>query len=690
MDSPHSLAANFVSVNITSKMLNVTNSQGVMRNPDGTFYRGDAFEISYHIYVTGAALPSSILTNASIAYPADALDLVSSSNSSSIVQFAILQNSPYAAYNVTIVPYLFNEVGNAKIDAPSSIISQQPFAVVEYHPFFAYFTYMEYNNLNSSTYARPFVTLVRYDGNAPGYSYAGDANTDPFNAYNSTMERAFINNFTFSTEGWSVSTNQNPTSSPGAVNYSAYGSLNIGVEMLNKSYPGAITWSQRVWKFYFLANPSSIQSYISNSGIIYFNVTESAWYSPSANATLRYSEFNTSYLYEPIFYNGFLVFTNNNPNILIEYPANSFNVSVVAHNPNPLDAYLVQKVVGIFGNDSRVIDAFEPDLYAANSTMELKPIFANATEIVFLVNQTNIMTSSTAQMPYFTISVRGIAGMTTYQYNESNPPSYLGRPVITPYASFENITYDVDDEYSLFVMDDFSPPAPFSNFTGYFLAEPAGGYNLVMQPTSFSFTGPASYLTRTYGYPQGPFFVTEEPGNLTQDYTMLYGQNVTVPTNFAGGGITGLVVSGEGQGSVFYDATVFIGSESGGMSSIVVTSNSGQVLYNETIAGNGPVIVSFNPQEYVGEYTFEFPVYSNGTISIDLNGVWGALNTIAGIPVTSNYGAPAPSGITEQIMNIVWYLLVPALFIFWFVVAYFRLKSGGGTSSSSATPFPWG
>ena len=147
MDSPHSLAANFVSVNITSKMLNVTNSQGVMRNPDGKFYRGDAFEISYHIYVTGAALPSSILTNASIAYPADTLDLVSSSNSSGIVQFSILQTSPYAAYNVTIVPYLFNEVGNAKIDAPSSIISQQPFAVVEYHPFFAYFTYMEVQQL---------------------------------------------------------------------------------------------------------------------------------------------------------------------------------------------------------------------------------------------------------------------------------------------------------------------------------------------------------------------------------------------------------------------------------------------------------------------------------------------------------------------------------------------------------------
>jgi len=667
MDSPHSLAANFVSVNITSSMLNVTNSQGVMRNPDGTFYRGDAFEISYHISVTGAALPSNIITTASFVYQAGSLDLFSNSNN--IAQFVITQNSPYAPFNLTTVPYLFNEVGNMKIEASAAVSSSQPFAVVEYHPLFAYFTYMEYNNLNSSTYARPFITLVRYDGNAPGYSYSGDANTDPFNAYNSTMERAFINNFTFSTDGWSVQPNSAPSISTSAVNYVEHGDLDVRVQMLNRTYPGVITFSS-IYKFYFKANLSSL---INNHGIIYFNITESAWY--SQGASIHYSDFNTSYLYEPIFYNGYLVFTNNDP-------ANGFNVSVVAHNPDSLNAYLVQKVVGIFGNDSHVVNDFEPDLYAAYSTMELKPIFANATEVMFLVNQTNIMTSSSAQMPYFTISVRGLIGMTTYQYN---PSSYLGQPAITPYASYGNITYDVNDEYSLFVVADFSPPAPFSKFTGYFLAEPAGGYEVVMQPMNFSFTGsPASYLMRTYGYPQGPFFVTEEPGNLTQDYAMLYGQNVTVQPNFAGGGITSLVVSREG--SIFYVATVFIGNESGGVSSIAVTSNSGQVLYNETIASNGSAIVSFNPQGFSGAYTFEFPVYSNGTVSIDLNGAWGALNTIADIPVTSNYGAPAPSGITEQIMGIVWYLFVPVLFVFWFVVVWFKLKTSGGTSTPSN---PW-
>jgi len=64
-----------------------------------------------------------------------------------------------------------------------------------------------------------------------------------------------------------------------------------------------------------------------------------------------------------------------------------------------------------------VIDSFEQDLYAAySSTMVLKPYFANSTEEVFLVNQTNIMTpQSLGEVPYFTITVSGISGTTTYR-----------------------------------------------------------------------------------------------------------------------------------------------------------------------------------------------------------------------------------------------------------------------------------
>ncbi|MGA2876732.1 MAG: hypothetical protein ABSE82_14505 [Nitrososphaerales archaeon] len=675
MDSPHLLRANFVKLNVTTQLLNATSSNGlVLRNLDGTFYRGDAFQISYGIAVVNGSLPSNIVPI--IKYSFSTGDLTEVSNETGRAEFLILSTAPYAVEEVTASGYLQNEVDDVIIQSPSS--SSQPFAVVQYHPVFSYITYMEYNNLSASTYARPFVTLVRYDGNVPGYSYAGDANTDPFNAYNSTMERAFLNNFTFSVEGWNVSTNQtNPASSLEVVSYNAHNNLNVRVEMLNKSYPNVITWNQRVWKFYFLANLPSIHDYISNDGIIYFNITESAWYLQGA---AHYSEFNTSYLYEPVFYNGYLVFKSS-------APANGFNVSIVAHNPDPLNAYLIQEVEGIFGNDSQVIGSFEQDLYPAYSTtMVLKPFFENSTEEVFLVNQTNMMTPQYLDAPYFTISVHGLSGITTYVYNQS-AISNLGQPV-TSYQNgqaYENITYIVSDEYSLFEMNDFSPPSPFPYFTGYFLAQ-SNGYYVIAQPTSFSFNSSASYLVRTYAYAEAPFFITQEPGNLTQDYTMLYGQNVTVDSDFAGGGITSLVVSSEGNGSIFYDATISIDG-GGGVTQLLVMSDSGQVLYNESITSNDPMIASFSPPEFIGAYTFEFPVYSNGTISINMNGTWGSIDRIVDVSVASNYGEPAPSGITSQIMDIVWYLFVPVLLLFWFAVAWLKLRRGNREESSAPTPY---
>ncbi|MDG6908069.1 MAG: hypothetical protein JRN20_20055, partial [Nitrososphaerota archaeon] len=190
MDSPHSVTANFVKLNVTTQLLNVTSTANglVMRNPDGTFYRGDAFQISSKIsVVAGGPLPENVITLVKYSFPAVSVAEFSSSNETYNAEFQILDTAPYSQQKVTATAYLYNEIGNVLVQSPSS--SSQPFTVVQYHPIFSYFTYMEYNNLNSSTYARPFITLVRYDGNVPGYSYAGDANTDPFSAYNSTMER---------------------------------------------------------------------------------------------------------------------------------------------------------------------------------------------------------------------------------------------------------------------------------------------------------------------------------------------------------------------------------------------------------------------------------------------------------------------------------------------------------------------
>lgn len=675
MNSPHSLIANFVKLNITSQLLNVTSADGLnMRNPDGTFYSGDEFRISSTIsVVAGGPLPDNVIPVVTYFYSVGVLKQLSTENGSA--EFQVLPTATYARQMVTATGNLENEVDNVMIQSPAT--SPEPFAVVQYRPIFSYFTFMEYNDIGSSTYQRPFVTLIRYDGNEPGYSYTGDENTDPFNAYNSTMERAFLNNFSFSVEGWSISTNmQNPSSSLDVLSYPPHDSLTVHVQMLNKSYPDVITWNNRMWKFYFVASFPSIQNYISNDGIVYFNITESAWYS---QGTIRSSDYNTSYLYEPIFYNGYLIFKAANPDTV-------FNISIVAHNPDPLDEYLINEVTGIFGNDSQVIDSFQKDLYAAYSTtMVLKPYFENSTTEVFLVNQTDIMNGQSSGAPYFTITVSGVPGATTYVYNSSN----LERPVTTsPFGQeIKNTTYDVSDEFSLFSMNDFSPSSPFDNFIAYYLTQTDGFY-ILAQPASFSFSGHASYLVRTYDNPEAPFFVSQEPGNLAKDYAMLYGQNLTVDLNFGGGGITSLVVSSDGYGSSFYEATLVVGQGSG-VDRLVVTSDGGEILYNQSIVGSNALAASFNPPEFGGTYAFAFPVYSNGTVSIDLSGVLGSVDKIVEIPVISSYGSSAPPGIISEIMNVVWYLLVPVLFVFWLLVVWFRLRNEGSRrTSESQAPYP--
>ena len=99
-------------------------------------------------------------------------------------------------------------------------------------------------------------------------------------------------------------------------------------------------------------------------------------------------------------------------------------------------------------------------------------------------------------------------------------------------------------------------------------------------------------------------------------------------------------------------------------------------------------MVSFNPPEYVGTYTFKFPVYSNGSVSISLNGAWGAINKIVDIPVTSEYTTVLqPSMITQQLADLMWYIFLPVGIIFFFVLAFMNAKKR--SSSGSSSPLPW-
>jgi len=644
MDSPQDLVANFIEPQIQSKLVNVSDSYGNnLRNPDGTFYRLDKFEIQYDVGIVGGSntLPPSITFVVNVAYPQNVLS--ETENGSDFSNFTVLPSAAFAPYNITLTASILNSVDNSRRAIPN--YDCEPFAVVDYSPYLAYFTYMDYNALNSSSYERPFVILLRYDGNSPGYSYSGDVNTDPFSSSNSTGERAIVNSFTFLTKGWSIFSNLSIVNdSYGVTNFLYHPNLSLSLTLLNNKtgFPTVITWSNRVQKYYFLSNIQQIENYASADSIIYFNVTACAWYDNAyGSSNYRTNDFNTSYLYQPIFFNGYLVF---NP-----YGGSdaNFSVRIVSHNPSPLDNYVVSEASSVLGNDTNPISSLDQDLYPAYSTTILKPLISDSQEWVFLINQTNLATTNADAMPYFTISISGRAGYTQYFYEANNPPYYLSAP-ITYYQAVENATYNVSDYFGLFAMSDFPTSFPFQNLTGYYFMQPNVGNDLVMQPLNFSFSSSASipYLVRTYSDPSGPFFVSYEPGNLTQSYAMVYGENSTtvVSSNFIGGGIIGLDGNPVSEnGGTSYEVSLLIGNESGGASYIWVVSNEGQILYNESLLASSSSSISglFGPAGYVGEYTLQFPVgNASSSVSIYIKNVWGSISIIKGLEINANSPPP--------------------------------------------------
>jgi hypothetical protein len=636
MNSPHILIANYIDAEIQSKLVNVTDSYGNnLRNPDGTFYRLDKFEVWYNVVVIGgnSTLPPTVTFDVNITYPLSVLS--ETANGSDHVIFIVLPSAAFAPYNITLSASILNSVDGSKRPIPS--YAYEPFAVVDYSPHFTYFTYIDYNALNSSTYERPFVVLLRYGGNSPGYSYSGDINTDPFNAMNSTGERAIVNSFTFLTNGWSISSNIGIVNdSMDVINFVQHSNLSLSVALLNNKtggFPTVITWSNRVQKYYFLSSIQQIKNYVNIDSIMYFNVTAYAWYTNNYNSKVYpTNDFNTSYLYEPIFYNGYLVFK--------PYGGSNadFSVSIVAHNPSPLDSYLVTETSSIFGNDTKVVSSLERDLYPAYSTTVLKPVISNSQEWVFLINQTNLATPNVDGMPYFTISVSGKTGYTEYFYQPNNPPYYLSPPVVYYGQGLVNTTYNVYDYFGLFAMSDFPASFPFQQLTGYYFMQPSVGEDIVMQPLNFSFSSSMPYLIRTYADPSGPFFVSFEPGNLTLSYAMVYGENstTTVSSNFIGGGMIGL----DGNpvplnGGTSCEVSLLIGNQSGGASYVWVVSDEGQVLYNESLLASSSSLAGlFGPAGYVGEYTFQFPVgNANSSVTIYIENSWGALSIINGVEI---------------------------------------------------------
>ena len=566
---------------LKTEMSNVTNpAHDVLRNPDGSFYHNDGFTINYTYSFLFMQQRPDITVVVEPEFNPSFVKLTSYSNSSSTgyFMFTVANRTGTSAIIMTANAFNYQDA------LLGSKTQEQPFVVVNYDPYFAYFTYLDYNSANSSAYDRPFVTLVRYDGNNPGYSYGGDANTAPITPVNDTRERALINSFNFTVTGWGVEFNLTSGDVSQDISFWNETAIDLGTKTTNATFP-VLTFSQRIEKFYFTSGVPEIEGYTSQ-GLEYFNVTELAVSKGFAGG--NYGLFNTSYLYQPFYYSGYITVFTYGPSGLD--PSDTVNISLVT--PDSLDPHLLSSLNQTFGPYPKIVHDFEDDLYPAYSNvMSLEPVSSTGGRWVFLLNDTNLAMTNDATMPYLYVTVTGASG---------------------------NYSYTVPDAFSSFLVDQtLVPTLPFPSVNGYYLDQLR---QLVALPLNFSLTAPSNpYLAWDYNASSPSFTspITYEPGNLSSAYGFLYGGNSTIYANLEGGGASLVDVLSQ---QTDFQALVMMGPQTGGATSVWVKDPNGNLIVNDSLTPNAKPP---SPSGFYGFYGLSFPMSVNGTYQFGITNSWG-------------------------------------------------------------------
>ncbi|MDE1853244.1 MAG: hypothetical protein KGI38_05805 [Thaumarchaeota archaeon] len=643
------------------RMVNVTDkSTGFeLRNPDGTFFKGDSFCVYWSATFQFSDSRTDILVNVTGSLPAYLKETSSNYTGSApgrqgYICYSVVETSPYDNGALSLN---FNAI-NWEKGSIAHVVRGVPFAIVQYNPVFAVYTYTDYNSLPPTSYQKPFATLVRYDGNAPCYSYPGNANTAPFNAANSTRERAVVTDFSFSTLGFNATETSsvlpfNATGMYVPFNYSSRSPpssrVDYGVKAAYLSsnplaacsddnsspatrstdtpvQPHLFTWASRYGKWYFSAPATQGEDttggpYFENytaRGVEWFNATFAAHWNNTGDA--HFDTFQSTYLYEPTLYDGYLNFTAVDQH---GRPDPNVHVTVEANNPSPFNVQILDQASKIFGTDPKANASLKADLYEAyNATLTLKPVRTHAGTWLFLVNQTNRATpdgSAPPPMPTLLVSVSGHGQFFSYEISVSFSVYELNASVVLDSIHIEpngtarfqsvlagNMLVDyVDEEKNIIATPaDLNFSAQANTFPMY---QPAFG-SLLFPPTS-------------------------EPGGFALYYPFVFGSNSTVLVNLAGGGAsTSSTADGASVGT-----TLDVGPYSGGAQSVWVrdgNGTTGRLLYSSPLLVNvGPPA----PPGFEGVQSFTWSPDRNDTFTI------GILNSFGVSTPVGYYGATVHS-----------------------------------------------
>ncbi|MDA4131685.1 MAG: hypothetical protein OK454_00970 [Thaumarchaeota archaeon] len=460
--------------------------------------------------------------------------------------------------------------------------SSQPFAVVRYDPTFTSYAYMMYGNSTSpSSLERPWVLLVRYDGNLPGYSYAGDNNTHPFNGSSTLAERAYFDDFRFSTISY-----QPFTSASGVFEFHSLNTTgNLDYNWLDMKGSAPLYYGNRIEKYVFNVTASSLAPLLSE-GYVYQNVTMfGCWQHESV------CDLNQDYWLVPFLWNGRLntISVDSNGNAIPSTP-----ISLTIHNPAPLDTSLISNFERVFGDDHQALRAFETDLYPTNETMTI----GGEGRLGVILNQTSLVP------PLISIT----AGGDSLSGNFTFTPILVNGTIASVSNSLNGTTLNANATIPLW------------------------SYNMVQGslaylPIATTVGSPSTFLEllNSSGWVAGNATAPQTPSAFaSQQYGFWpMGENVTLYVNTQGGGVN--LLGTQKLGLDEYQATFYIEPWSGGISSIQLVEGNETLAPQSTL--NASAYPSPMPRALTGLYSVTFSPTGQDTKVIFTN-VWGATTTL--------------------------------------------------------------
>jgi hypothetical protein len=582
---------------LQTRLVNVTDSHGfTIRNIDGSFYRNDTFCDSWNATFQFASQRTDIRINVTSVAPSLQVLNYSADPLGRSGQFCyvVKTDAAYEPYNATLVARALNWQG-VSLGLKSS---SQPYAVVRYDPRFTAYAYMEYGNSTvPSSLERPWVLFVRYDGNLPSYSYRGDSNTLPFNGSETVRERAYFDNFTFT----SLSYQQyNVTGVFGYHVINSTGSLTY--RWLDENSSKVLEGNNRIEKYVFEVESSSLAPLL-NQGFVYQNITMIGHWTHEEGYALK-----SNYWLVPFLWSGRLSIASvdSQGNVLPNTP-----ISVTIQNPSPLDQWLTTNFEHVFGDDPQALRTFEADLYPTNQTMT----FTGEGTLSILLNQTSLVP------PEISITAGGVTQLGNFTF----VPVFVNSTIMSVPDSFSGTVYYANATIPLWSYNMVQGSLSFLSISTT-MGQPMTFLELVNN-------GSSGWIAGSTTEPQTPSaFASQEYGFWPM------GQNLTVYANLKGGGVNLLGVQRVGPNE--YQALFDIEPWSGGTSSVQLVAG-GTVIENESTLNAG-AYPSPLQQGLTGPYSLPYPVTGQDAKAVFTN-VWGAKTTVdLGL-------APVPSPVTNLI-----------------------------------------